>query len=247
MKPIFQYAQIMTEDELESMHASVTAILENPGMLFENEGLLRALDKAGADVDFETQIAKLPRKLVEETIEIAAKEDAERMEENNCSPIGAKRALAFNWHTPFATGVTQPPTYSFGCGCPLYYNHETKTSADATAQNFLDMVHLAEGIPEVATMGNPVHYIRDFNGSRVPPKMISIKGAALVAKYSSKPGSTALMYAEQLEYLIEIGQVIRGSWEAPCSVLNRPCWTWIWERVCIGFSKDRAGIRSSVR
>ena len=213
MKPIFQFARIMSDTELEAMDQAVLDILEKPGMRFENEGLLKALDEAGAVVDYSTQVAKLPRKLVQETIALASKEDAERMAENNNSPVDAKGALAFNWHTPFATDVTQPPTYSFGCGCPLYYNHETKTAGEATGRNFLDLIHLAEGIPEVATMGNPVHYIRDFDGSRVSPKMIAVKGAALVAKHSSKPGSTALMYADQLDYLIEIGQVIRGSWK----------------------------------
>ncbi len=213
MKPIYQYARMMTDDELDMMHAAVLEILENPGMKFENEDLLKALEKKGARVDYSTQIASLPRNLVEEAIGIAAREDAERMAENGNSPVDAKTAIAFNWHTPFATDITPPPTYSFGAGCPLFYNHETRTAEEATAQNFLDMVHLAEGIPEVASMGNPVHYIRDFDGSKVTPKMISIKGAALVAKHSSKPGSTALMYADQLEYLIEIGRVIRGSWE----------------------------------
>ncbi len=213
MKPIYQYGRIMSEEELEKMDAAVLDILENPGMKLENEGLLKALEKKGAKVDFITQVVQFPRKMIEETIAIAAKEDAERMKKNNNSPVDAETTLAFNWHTPFATDITQPPTYSFGAGCPLFYNHETKTADDATAQNFLDMCHLADGIPEVATMGNPVHYIRDFDGSKVPPKMISIKGAALVAKHSSKPGSTALMYAEQLDYLIEIGQVIQGGWE----------------------------------
>lgn len=214
MRPIYQYAKIMTENELERLHEGVLAILENPGMQFQNKGLLKALEKAGAQVDYGAEIAKLPRKLVEETIAIAAREDAERLAQNDNSPVGARGALAFNWHTPFATGVTQPPTYSFGCGCPLFYDYKTNTAQEASAKRFLEMINLGEGLPEVKTMGNPVHYLRDFDGSKVPPKMIAIKGAALVAKHSSKPGSTTLMYADQLDYLIEIGAVVRGSRQA---------------------------------
>lgn len=214
MRPVYQYAEVMTAEELERLHEGVIGILEDPGMQFQNEALLKALDKAGAEVDYTTEIARLPRRLVEETIAIAVREDAERLAENDNSPVDVKSALAFNWHTPFATGATPPPTYSFGCGCPLYYNHETGTALYASAQNFLDMINLAEGLAEVKTMGNPVHYLRDFDGSEVAPKMIGIKGAALVAKHSSKPGSTALMYVDQLDYLIEIGTVVRGSKQA---------------------------------
>jgi trimethylamine:corrinoid methyltransferase-like protein len=43
--------------------------------------------------------------------------------------------------------------------------------------------------------------------------MMAIRGAALVAKHSSKPGATALMFPEQLDYLIEIGSVVQGGRE----------------------------------
>jgi len=212
MLPVFSFAQIMSDDELEQLHEGALAILEDPGMRIENQGLLKALKNKGATVDFEQEIAKFPRKMVEETIEIAVREDNERLLENNGSPVGAKEALAFSWHTPFPDGLPEPQ-YSFGCGCPLHYNYSDNSVHQATAQDFLDLINLAEGIPEIRAMGNPVHYLSEFDGAKVPPKMIAIKGAALVAKHSSKPGTTALMYAEQLDYLIEIGSVIRGSFE----------------------------------
>ena len=73
------------------------------------------------------------------------------------------------------------------------------------------MINLAEGIPEVITVGNAVHYIRENDGSDVAPKMVAVKGAGLVAKYSSKPGCTTIIDKRQLPYLMEMGRIVKGS------------------------------------
>jgi len=64
LKPVHQYAEVMSQDELERLHEGVLSLLEDPGMQFQNRGLLNALEKAGAQVDYATEIARLPRKLV---------------------------------------------------------------------------------------------------------------------------------------------------------------------------------------
>ena len=55
MKPIFQYARIISEDELDKMNEAVLAILENPGMRFENERLLK--DKLSKE-EFRNRLTK---------------------------------------------------------------------------------------------------------------------------------------------------------------------------------------------
>jgi trimethylamine:corrinoid methyltransferase-like protein len=75
------------------------------------------------------------------------------------------------------------------------------------------MVHLADGIPEIVTVGNAVHYLKERDGTDVPPKMVAIKGAQAVATHSSKPGCTAIMDRRQLDYLMEIGIIVKGSAE----------------------------------
>ncbi len=206
------FAQLLSDQELNRLHDSALALLENPGMKIESPGLLKALQQRGATVDFAKEIVRFPSKLVEETLEIAARQEGERLRESNGNITKASNCLAFSWHTAFPDG-TPEITFSFGGGCPLFYDYPADKVREATAKNFLDMIHLAEGLPEVVTAGNPVHHVVDFDGKKTHPRMMAIKGAALVAKNSSKPGSTALMEAEQLEYLVEIGTVIRGSFK----------------------------------
>ncbi len=64
------------------------------------------------------------------------------------------------------------------------YQHALKANRYATGEDFLRMVRLAAGIPEIVTVGNGVHYLKEADGRDVPPKMVAIKGAALFSKSS---------------------------------------------------------------
>jgi trimethylamine--corrinoid protein Co-methyltransferase len=202
---------VLSDSELDMLHDGALALLEDPGMKIENGSALDALESGGATVDHETETARFPKKLVEKTIEIAREEEANRFS-NGGITSNAPDALTMSWHTPFHE-QTQEVQVSMGGGCPYYYDHEKRESRIATADDFLRMVHLAEGIPEIVTVGNAVHYIREPDGTYVPPKMVAIKGASVVAKHSSKPGCTAIIDSRQLEYLMDIGIIVKGSAE----------------------------------
>ena len=118
--------------------------------------------------------------------------------------------LTFSWHTPFKNRTPQVQA-SFGGGAPLYYDHTLKQNRYASASDVLRLIKLAEGLAEVVTVGNAVHYLKEEDGSDVAPKMVSIKGAAMVAAHSSKPGCTTIIDRRQLPYLMEMGRIVKGS------------------------------------
>ncbi|MCL5069831.1 MAG: trimethylamine methyltransferase family protein, partial [Actinobacteria bacterium] len=213
MQPLSSFYKLLSDGEIELFHDSVIKLLENPGMKIENQFLLKALKKKGAKVDFENEIASMPKKLTEEVIEIAKKDEKERITSKTKdldSELKYPSKLTFSWHTPFRNR-TPKIAASFGGGAPLYYDHKLKVNRYATANDFLKLIHLAEGIPEVITVGNAVHYLKENDGSDVPPKMVAIKGAATVAKYSSKPGCTTIIDKRQLPFLMEMGRIVKGS------------------------------------
>lgn len=213
MKPLSQFYNLLTESELDELHKKVISLLGDPGMKFENQAMLEALQKKGAKVDFSTQIAKLPEKLVEEVIEIAYAEESQRISDNDGSvenETDLENKLTFSWHTPYRNRTPRVQA-SFGGGAPLFYDHDKKINRYATGEDFLRMVNLAEGLPEVVTVGNAVHYIKEKDGSYVAPKMVAIKGAAIVAKHSSKPGCTTIIDKRQLPYLMEMGRIVKNS------------------------------------
>jgi trimethylamine---corrinoid protein Co-methyltransferase len=212
MRPLAEFYRALTDAEVDQLHDSVMALLEEPGMKIENAQILDALRKKGARIDSAAEVAHFPRKLLEETIEIARAEERARLAADP-SGVASPGQLGFSWHTPFAAR-TPPVITSIGGGAPMYYDHEKKANRYATGADFLRTVHLAEGIPEVVTVGNAVHYLRETDGSEVPPKMVAIKGAAAVALHSSKPGCTSIIDVRQLPYLMELGRIVKGSAEA---------------------------------
>jgi trimethylamine--corrinoid protein Co-methyltransferase len=210
MRPITQFFRALDDREIETLHDQALAILEDPGMRIENGEILKSLAKRGARVDHGSEVVRFPRGLVEEVIELARKEEEERRRGETPTPA-VSNALTFSWHTPFIER-TPPVQVSLGGGCPLYYDHDKKTNRHATGEDFLRMVRLAEGIPEIVTVGNAVHYLKE-GSEDVPPKMVQIMGAAAVAKHSSKPGCTSIIDRRQLEFLIEIGVIVKGSYD----------------------------------
>jgi trimethylamine:corrinoid methyltransferase-like protein len=212
MRPLAGFFRALDDAELDLLHEKVMRLLEDPGMRIENGELLRALERKGARVDPASRVARFPRTLLEQTIAVARGEELARLREE---PSGAHSPwqLTFSWHTPFAER-TPSVQASIGGGAPLYYDHQRKVNRYATGEDFLRTVQLAEGIPEIVTVGNGVHYLKEPDGSEVPPKMVAIKGAAAVAAHSSKPGCTSIIDARQLPFLMEMGRILKGSAEA---------------------------------
>jgi trimethylamine--corrinoid protein Co-methyltransferase len=217
VKPIDNFVRVLSDEELETLHEKALELLRDPGMRFDNPDVLHCLEHAGARVDHPTRVASLPRPLVEATIDMARREEAERRARGE-DELTATRQLTFSWHTPFMD-ATAPVRASMGGGCPSYYDHDRQETRYATAGDFRRMIRLAEAIEQIVTVGNPVHYVREDDGTPVAPKMVAIKGAALVAVHSSKPGCTSCIDRRQVKYLVEIGTIVRGSAEA---YLRRP-------------------------
>jgi trimethylamine--corrinoid protein Co-methyltransferase len=211
MRPLDQFMKVLSEEELDKLHESALGLLEDPGMKVENEDALKALKAKGARVDLGNEVVQFPRELVERTIEIARNEEEERFLKGYTT-VDAPNALTMSWHTPFHERTPEVKV-SLGGGCPQYYDHEKRETRIAKGNDFLSLIHLAEGIPEIVTVGNAVHYLKESDGTMVAPKMVAIRGAATVAKHSSKPGCTAIIDRRQLEYLMEIGIIVKGSAE----------------------------------
>jgi trimethylamine--corrinoid protein Co-methyltransferase len=214
MRPLRHFHQVLSEQELDRLHEAALEILEDPGMRLENDALLAALRRAGAAVDAQERVVRFPRRLVEEAIAIAGRDELRRRGQGGQeSEPGLPGQLTFSWHTPFRDR-TPGVRASIGGGAPLFYDHSRKTNRYADRRDFLATIRLAEGLSSIATMGNGVHCLKEDDGTDVPPKLVAIEGAALVARHSSKPGCTSIIDRRQLPYLMELGAIVRGSAQA---------------------------------
>jgi len=57
--------KVLTTDQLQKIHFATLEVLFRTGIKFEAEEALKVLHDGGADVDYKTQIAKIPHHLVE--------------------------------------------------------------------------------------------------------------------------------------------------------------------------------------
>jgi len=65
--------QALSQEERELVHRRTLEILENVGVCIKSERALKALADHGADVSFDTQIAKIPERLIVQCLETAPK------------------------------------------------------------------------------------------------------------------------------------------------------------------------------
>ncbi len=191
----------LSPDQMERIHQAALAILADPGMKIMAPGLLTALDKAGAKVDFDTQQVTFPAELVNETL------------------ASMQADLKSGVTMPVINGVIASKTdgriaAKFGGACCSYYDWDTHTTREPNNTDVVTMLRLGDAIPEVAHVGNPVIYMCTDDGERIPPHLKPIKTAALVAKNTSRPYSCEVWSLEGLEFQIEIGCAVRGGWDA---------------------------------
>ena len=209
MKPVQTFFTIMSDAENEKMYQCVLELLENPGMRIEAPATRAALARKGAQVDEASGVVQFPREMIDEVLELAIAEEKARLDRCKGDTVKADGAIAFNWHVAH---MTKSPEFdiALGGGCTFYYDYKTNSCRYGNEADLIKMLHLAEGISQIARCGNPFHCNQYADGSDVPVDMVPLTTAAMVAKNSSKPGSTYLANAWQLEYAMAIGEVIKG-------------------------------------
>jgi len=202
MLGVTQPISLFEEKELDRLHDGVLAILEKTGMKIMVPEFLHALEAKGATVNHDSQVVKFPAAIIEETLALARKERDTAVR------------MPFSWHDTF-TLATRPRQVeaSFGGACIYMYDYEHDAIRPSTADDMAQMLQLGEAIPEVKSVGNPVMCLRDANGKAIPGKLVPLKGAELIARNCSKPGSAQVLSVQDLELIIEIGIVLKGSWE----------------------------------
>jgi trimethylamine--corrinoid protein Co-methyltransferase len=198
---------LFSDNDLEALHAAALDILADPGMRIMTPALFAALERHGAAVDHVSQVVRFPTNLIEETIAVM-QADLRK---------GRKPLVLNGVISSLSSGPIQA---KFGGACIEYLDWQQQVIRPPTRQDLVDLVRLGEALPEVTTVGNPVIYLAEDDGSPVDPRVQRVKTAALIACYTTKAGATEVWNAQELDFLMEIGEVVRGGREA---YLANPC------------------------
>jgi trimethylamine---corrinoid protein Co-methyltransferase len=202
--------RVINEKSMKVIHSKTLELLEKVGLKVMYEGFYPHLEARGANVDKTTKVIKFPPSLVESTIE------------------GIRNQIKAGGKLFLLNGVTNAKTDSndiqlkFAGASIEYLEPSNNEVREPTEEDLIRLIAFGESIPEVSYVGNPVCYLRDSKGDKIPGPLQRIMTAALVAKYTTKYGSNEVWNEKELDLLIELGTIVRGSKEEfyknPCFV-----------------------------
>jgi trimethylamine--corrinoid protein Co-methyltransferase len=183
------YLRVLSEDEKTQIHERTLEILADPGVKVDTELGRQYLKDAGADVNEDTHIVRLPRDLVEESLRLAPKKFT----------LGARRP---GWDLSMNQG-----------DCTLMGDGEAITVIDrktgehrpSTHQDWLDATRLCDALDEVG-----VYWAMAEPGEGLESISESVKYWSQLFKNFSKHVQDSSPRAEHSPWLLEVLQVVFG-------------------------------------
>ena len=113
---------LLRDDQVEPLAEGVLTVLEKVGMLYQNEEMLKALEKAGAKVDYSSQMATFPREMIAEFADVLRKEAPEEKD---------------NGHSKFtATGL---PALGLQVA-QFFYDYEKGEKRSGNKEDFITLI-----------------------------------------------------------------------------------------------------------
>lgn len=181
--------KLITDDEVKMVFEKCSDILSNKGIEIDHPGALKMLDKAGAQVDFDSKQVRFPRDVMESALKTVPRR----------LTLGARDERH---------DITIPhPTGSFytrnGSGARFYHDPETDTYHDITldfVKECAQMVELLDGI-NFCSFPSP---------SDVPVETADIHGLKTLLENTSKHINVQPYSAESVEYLLRLAVAAAG-------------------------------------
>lgn len=194
-----RHRRLFTEDELMKLHEGAIEILTNMGIRVEYDIVLDLLKARGAKINWSDKIAVLPEELIKNVIEIQR---------------GENESVVRNPDDGYL------PEIEIGGGgsCVFYYDWATGKRRLADGGDLIRMLKLADVLQEVKAVAPPVI------DSTVSPKIEAIKACQQMIEnvFSTKILQPELLFAGQVKYLAEIGQIYNGDPKQFLSIGNCP-------------------------
>lgn len=174
---------LLQDDQIEPLADGVLDVLSEVGVLCQNDELLQALDAAGASVDHTSQRVKFPRPMAAEFID-------------NVRRVNADRA---GWPERFsAPGLAGIGTQV----AQFFHDHDTGELRSSNREDFITCTKFGDVLHEGRSVGHSLAM------TDVPPLLEPLEAGMLLAEYAHDPGPPFAWNARQVDYLIEMGEVL---------------------------------------
>ena len=161
--------KIIDRTVIERILETAYALLQKPGLKVYNDDALKLFDGAGAEVNYESRIVKLPRGLVEK----ALKTTPRAVTLHNLKGVPEVHVEGNNYYPyPGTTAIS-------------VYDYEKKIFREAHSEDLKKFVKLVEKLPYIPVQSS-------FICNDVPDHFTDVYRLALALKHSRKPIKTSL-------------------------------------------------------
>ena len=182
------HLRILSDTEIQGIHGASLAILRDTGILVHHEEVLRILGENGAKVDRDRKIARLPEKLVMESVARAGKKYILH---------GRNPARVARFGYGDLNQMSSPGQYG-------WIDSETHANRKATLEDARAAIKLGDALPNltiVGSMGQP---------EEIGVKYREVVLTAELLKGSVKPTRTWVYNGATAHYVLEMYRAIAG-------------------------------------
>jgi trimethylamine--corrinoid protein Co-methyltransferase len=192
---MFQY-NILRDSDIEQIGDSVFKVLEKVGVLCQNRELLKALEEAGARVDYSNETVFFTKRMCAELLEQIKKENQSSVD--NAAKKFEKPSLP-----GLETQVAQ-----------FVYDYGNKQRRSGNIKDFIELIKLGDTLHPETSVGHSL-LLTD-----AAPMIEPLEAGMLLAEYAHIPAPAFAWNVQQADYLVEMGEILGFSdwftWGAVC-------------------------------
>jgi len=184
----FRRVELLTSQEIEAIHGASLTILRDTGIQVHHAGVLRRLVEAGAQADAARRIARLPERLVLESVERAGK----RYVLHGRDP---ERVARFGYGDLVL--MSSPGQYA-------WVDHRTGQRRPPTGEDLQAAIRLGDALPHITIVG-AMAMVAD-----VPSTYRDVFLTAALVKGTTKPTRCFVANGRTARYVLEIYRTVAG-------------------------------------
>jgi trimethylamine--corrinoid protein Co-methyltransferase len=194
---------VLTGEEMQRIHDAALYVLENVGMRIDHDEALGFLERYGCQVDRYTRVVKFPAKITETAVE--------RMQADHTRPRAVDDRMPMRYTALYFSTQERIIRHDFdvntGGFCPFIYDL-SDVRRQATLQDVRDTIRLADALEHIDMIGLPC------SDQEMPSHKRPVAMAAELVKHTRKLGGVEAWVTRDIDYMTELGIVVRGSEEA---------------------------------
>ena len=187
--------ELVKDRDVPTLAEAALDVLEQVGILCQNAGMLDALERWGTTADREREVARFPRAL-------AAAFVAALKDEMGAAPAEVPRPFPSFGLPGMGTQIAQ-----------FIYDHRRQEKRPGSREDLIELTKFGSALSGGAS-GHCL-LLRD-----VPPLLEPLEAGMVLAEYAHKPGAPFAWHVKQVDYLIEMGNILGVdnwfNWGASC-------------------------------